>query len=104
MPGGEAAGGNHFYRRLNMSTTIYAGSSYDTPLDATREAVYDFATAMGNESVEDSVVFVRENLDSLAEELADLVRRGEWYIPNVDDAYELEVASGLLEDFLEEFG
>lgn len=85
-------------------TTTYAGTGYNTPREATRAAVIDWITATGqNGTPEQCVSDVRENLQNYADELAELVSRDEWEIPNVPDAGDPEVVVELLLDFLEEF-
>lgn len=85
-------------------TTTYAGTSYRTKAEATRAAVYDWVTATGTETEAAAVDAIRTRGEYLAEELASLVARQEWYIPNVDDADDPQVAMELLLDFADEFG
>ena len=82
--------------------TEYNATSYRTPALATRAAVVDWATACGTESEEDAAEMIASDTRWYAEELADLVRKGDWTIPNVDDADDVDVAEELLLDFVTE--
>jgi len=84
-------------------TTQYGNSLFNTPAEATRAAVIDWVTACGTESEEDAAEMIASDTRWYAEELADLVGRDEWAIPNVEDADDPDVAEELLLDFVGEF-
>jgi len=83
-------------------STEYAGTLYDTTAEATRAAIYDWASAHGSFTEAQVVEDLEGHVDAHAEELADLVSRGEWHIPGVDDADDPAVARELLLDLLED--
>ena len=85
-------------------TTQYGSELFNTPAEATRAAVVDWATVHGTCAVaEDAAKEIASDTRGYAEELADLVGRGDWTIPNVEDADDPDVAEELLLDFVGEF-
>lgn len=81
-----------------LITSHYQGDRYDSPGDAIRAAIIDWATACGKLEVEEAAANIEANFE---EAVTDFAESG-WNVPNVGQPSEQE-ARELLLDFIGEF-
>lgn len=76
----------------------YAGTLYDTRLEADLAAIDDWLTACGTDSNEEVLDALREHLDGVVDEIWGLIDSGEWSFPGYEDD---DVIRGTVQDSIQ---